>query len=406
MLEASKRGETRPPASTKVRHVKDSAALLPLPPVTPAYVELRSSDGRPETIAAIQRAERLLLEHRYDDAVAAIGGSFVPAVSSPDLALRVLFTESWAKMYLGQVDDAIATLERARALAEGRMFTDVDRAEAMFRLGCCRLKLGKVTNAISLFTESLSLSTRGGGVAADQLRARIFDWRSRCYQLQREWEAAQVDAERSLELAESIGDDRLAAHALMQCSLVAERSGDPLTARLYAERSRLLANQTGDRQTEARVLNNLGGLSFLLGEPEAAFVHLKESFALSLELGNKADAAQAVSSLAQVHLRCGAPLLAEEQARHALLLFDGRDDYLDERGNAHLVLGRALLQQERRDEAMSEFAAAEWLYEKLSSPSHVAACWLAQADACRDNDVDAALTLYRRAAEALQDFRF
>ena len=50
--------------------------------------------------------------------------------------------------------------------------------------------------------------------------------------------------------------------------------------------------------------------------------HLTESFGLSLEIGNHADAAQAVSSLAQVHLRCGAPQLAEEQARHALTILD------------------------------------------------------------------------------------
>ena len=136
----------------------------------------------------------------------------------------------------------------------------------------------------------------------------------------------------------------------------------------------------GDRQTEARILNNLGGLSFLLGEPEVAVAYLKESFALSLEIGNDADAAQAVSSLAQVHLRCGAPQLAEEQARHALSILAEREDYVDERGNVHLVLGRALLEQARDDEAMKEFAAAEWLFESLGSASHVAAAWIAQGD--------------------------
>ena len=80
--------------------------------------------------------------------------------------------------------------------------------------------------------------------------------------------------------------------------------------------------------------------------PEPAVAYIKQAFALFLEIGNDADAAQAVSSLAQIHLRLGAPILAEEQARHALSILDGRDDYLEERGNAHLVLGRALLGQE------------------------------------------------------------
>jgi tetratricopeptide (TPR) repeat protein len=193
----------------------------------------------------------------------------------------------------------------------------------------------------------------------------------------------------------------------MQCSLVAERRGHPKVARLYAERARSLAEETGDRQTEARVLNNLGGLSYLLGEPEQAVGYLKDAFAVALEVGNEADSAQAVSSLAQVHLRSGAPQLAEEQARHALAILAGRDDYLDELGNAHLVLGRALLEQDRDGEALTELAAAEWAFESFGSSSHVAAAWIAQADAYRRaQDTDAAMTLYRRAAEALQDFNF
>jgi tetratricopeptide (TPR) repeat protein len=193
----------------------------------------------------------------------------------------------------------------------------------------------------------------------------------------------------------------------MQCSLVAERRQDPLLGRFYAERARALAVESGDRQTEARLLNNLGGLSFLLAEPEKAVGYLTESFGLALEIGNLADAAQAVSSLAQVHLRCGAPQLAEEQARHALSLLEGRDDYRDERGNAHLVLGRALLEQARDDEAMTEFAAAEWLFEAIGSVSHLAAAWMAQGDTYREaGDLEAATTLFRRAAESLQDINF
>jgi len=134
---------------------------------------------------------------------------------------------------------------------------------------------------------------------------------------------------------------------------------------------------------------------------------LKESFAIALEVGNSADAAQAVSSLAQVHLRCGAPQLAEEQARHALAILDERADYVDERGNVRLVLGRALLEQERTGEALEEFAEAERLFQSLGSAGHVAAAWLAQGDLRHgQGDLEAAALLFRRAAEALQDFNF
>jgi tetratricopeptide (TPR) repeat protein len=387
--------------------MEGSAALQALPPVTPSFVHETVDHARRSVDADLDGVDDLLDEHRYVDALAALNDIDVPRSSAPDLVLRVLFAESWARMYLGELELADAVAERARSLSEGRMFTDADRAEALFRLGCCRRKRGKVTNAISLLGSALALAARGGGLRTLRLSAEILEWRSSCHQVQRDWEAAQADAERSLELAEDLRDDRAASHALLQCSLVAERRGDALTARLYAERAHALADETGDRQLAARALNNLGGLCFLLDEPENAVAHLKDAFGRSLELGNDADAAQAVSSLAQVHLRCGAPQLAEEQARHALSLLAERDDYLDERGNAHLVLGRALLEQERDDEAMREFGAAEWLFERFGSSSYVAAAWTAQADAYRRaGDHEAALDLYRRAVEALQDFRF
>ena len=82
------------------------------------------------------------------------------------------------------------------------------------------------------------------------------------------------------------------------------------------------------------MLNNLGGLNYLLGKPEDAIDYLKRAFSVALEVGSEPDAAQAVSSLAQVHLGAGDWTLAEEQARHALELLEGRPDFLDEVGNA------------------------------------------------------------------------
>ena len=115
----------------------------------------------------------------------------------------------------------------------------------------------------------------------------------------------------------------------------------------------------------------------------------------------------AVSSLAQVHLRTGNVDQAEEQARHALRLLDGRVDWLDEIGNAQLVLGRALLEQGRLDEAEEQFRAADATFEQYTSVSHRAASWVALGDlATRRGDDREAAHLYRRAAEALQDFRF
>jgi tetratricopeptide (TPR) repeat protein len=335
-----------------------------------------------------------------------LGNVHVSAVSAPDLALRTLRCEGWSRLYLGELDAAAAAFERARAIAEAPVFTDVDRAESVFCLGAVRFVLGKTSNAISLLSVAVALA-EDGGLAGERVRASALEWRARCFILQREWESAQADAERTLEIAESIGDARLIALATMQCSLIADRRGNPRLAIFYAEQALQLAVESGDRRVEARLLNNLGSFKFLIGDAASAIALMKQSFALSLEMGNLADAAQAVSSLAQVHLRSGAPILAEEQARHALTVLAGRDDYVDERGNVHLVLGRALLAQGRTDEAMAELSFAESLFERLGATSQLAAAWIAQGDAFRTGgDIDAAATLYRRAAAALQDFNF
>jgi tetratricopeptide (TPR) repeat protein len=99
--------------------------------------------------------------------------------------------------------------------------------------------------------------------------------------------------------------------------------------------------------------------------------------------------------------------MAEEQSRHALELLATRPDFLDEIGNAQIVLGRSLLEQDRLDEAEQAFAQAELSLSQLSSASHRAVAWTAQGDlASRRGDDSTAAGLYRRAAEALQDVRF
>ena len=101
------------------------------------------------------------------------------------------------------------------------------------------------------------------------------------------------------------------------------------------------------------------------------------------------------------------PELAEEQARHALRILGDRDDLLDELGGANLALGRALLVQDRLDEAASAFAHAESAFDQLGSASHRAAAWMAQGDlAAKSGDDANASRLYRRAAEILQDLKF
>jgi tetratricopeptide (TPR) repeat protein len=367
-----------------------------------------SADQRGRVEAVLSRAEALIEAGQEPEAIEEFENvrSAVLATGVQELQVRALVGESRARMRGGDVREAIELLQRARTLAEAPGFSDVERAEVLFRLGVCRYMLSSIQTALGLFNEALALA-EGSGLPCDQLRSNILGWRSRCYRRQRDLEGAREDVERALELAEGINDPRTVANIYFQASLVAERAGHWVLARTYAERAKAQYEEVADRRNIGRLLNNLGGLNFLLGKPDEAISFLKDAFRVALDLGNDGEAAQAVSSLAQVHLRTGEIALAEEQARHALELLEGRVDFLDEIGNAQLVLGRSLLEQERLDEAEQAFAAADASFEQLSSISHRAAAWVARGDlAARRGDDRAAAHLYRKAAEALQDVRF
>jgi hypothetical protein len=108
--------------------------------------------------------------------------------------------------------------------------------------------------------------------------------------------------------------------------------------------------------------------------------------------------------------RCSsAPIGRARRANaHAALAFlSGRVDFLEEIGNAQLVVAKS------HSAELDVTAAAEWLdhaertFTELGSTSHLAAVCIARGDLARKNgDCNDAAELYRHAAESLQDFHF
>ena len=367
-----------------------------------------ATDERARLEGALTRAEALYEAQDDEEAVEAFEPlpAAARATGVPELQVRALAGSGLAKMRTGNHRAALGLLNEAREIAEAESFSDVERADVMFWLGCCRYQLSSTQTALALFNEALGLAERSG-LPCDALKANILSWRSRCWQRQRDFEAARDDVEQALELARGVDDLRTIGAAFFQASLIADREGHWVLARNYAARAREAYARLADQVHVSQLTNNLGGLNFLLGKTDEAVELLKESFAIALDLGRDADAGRAVSSLAQVHLRTGELDQAEAQARQALELLAGRVDYVDEVGSAQLVLGRALLEQGRLDEAEEAFVAAEAAYGELGSGSHRAAAWIARGDlAARRGDHERAAELYRTAAETLQDVRF
>lgn len=370
------------------------------------YLEHGVSSGdyvRAEALVA--KMEALVTGKRYGEAVEAATG-FVPSPEAPELELRALLADGWARMYEGDLRAALDRFERARELAATPGMGPVELADALFRLACCRYKLSSIGIAIGLFDEALEVVEKSG-LPCDRLRVDILGWRSRCRRRQRDWVSARDDVERALELAQGLDDAELEANTLFQASLICEREGNWLRARRLAEQARDLYEQLDDRVNVGRQLNNLGGFEFLLGNTAKAIERLQQAHELADRIGSTPDAAQALCSLAEVELSEREYADAEEHARASVALLDGRDDFLDVLGTAQLRLGKALVAQGRLVEAETALAAAEDTLAQLSSASHLAAVWSVQGElALARDDAAEAARLYRRATETLQDFRF
>jgi len=351
-------------------------------------------------------AERLTDYNEHDAALEQLDELLPLTRRFPALALRHKMASAWAEMYRGRLDEAADLLAHADTIVQSPLFDAADRADVLFRQGCVALKRTEVADATALFTRALETNARSARPST-VLAANVLNWRSRCHQLRRDWDAAARDAEGSLELALDAGDDRARANALFQSSLVAERQRQWLLARFYAEQALELYRVQGDTLSTARILNNLGGIDFLLGDISAAERTLAEAAAVAAEASSEADVAQATSSLAQVLLHSGRPGEARVHALGAIELLTGRIDFVDELGNAQLVVAKSFAAEADVAAASDWLGHAEQTFDAHGSASQLAAVWIARGDLARSTGgLDAAAELYRRAAEALQDFHF
>jgi tetratricopeptide (TPR) repeat protein len=402
---------TAPSGALRVRPVTAAAHAFEAPPlVAPvSYGPLAAVRAAAPISALEQRlaeAERVAERNDHVGALQQLDELWSDVRHEPALALRHRLAASWAEMYAGRLDRAAELLAQAESVTNAPTVDAAERAEVLYRLGCIALKTADVAEAIALFTRALETNQRSAR-PSDLLTAHVLEWRSRCYQFGRDWGAALRDAERSLELATSLGDELAQAHALFQASNVAERQRQWLLARCYAEQALELYRKHGDVRATAKILNNLGGIDFLLGNVDAAERTLEDAAMAAAEAGSDADVAQAVSSLAQVFLRTGRAQEARVRAQRAVEILEGRPDYLDELGNAQLIVAKALAEEGDAANATGWLDSAEHSFTTLGSTSHLAMTWVARGDLARSGgEVETAAELYRNAAEALQDWHF
>ena len=375
--------------------------LVDLPPVTTLALV---PDYLPSD--ALADADALIGESRFDEALERLDDAWPEVQAHPTLALRHQLAQSWAEMYRGNLEQADEILQRAQRIAQLPQFDAAVRAEVLYRRGCVAFKQTDIARATELFTRALE-TNEWAPQPRTLLAANAYEWRSRCHQFRRDWDAAARDAERALELAYEVGDELCQAHALFQVSLVAERRRDWLFARFNAERALALYERHGDMLATARILNNLGGIEFLLGNVGEAEAYLLRATESASRAESDPDLAQAVNSLAQVYLRTGRPAEARARAQRAVEILAGRTDFREELGNAQLVVAESLSAEGNADGARDWVDAAEETFTSIDSTSHLANAWIARGDVERaSSEIDAAAAWYRRAATTLADVHF
>ena len=121
-----------------------------------------STDERSRIETFLARAEALTQANKCAEAIEQIEDvkTAVLVTASPELEVRLLAVEAWARQDIGDVREAIELLARAGSLAEGQNFSDVDRADILFRLGVCRYKLSSVATAVGRVDEALNHAER------------------------------------------------------------------------------------------------------------------------------------------------------------------------------------------------------------------------------------------------------
>src|SRR5436190_17100453 len=123
-----------------------------------------SADQRAKAETILARADALLEEHEFDTAIGEYAKA-LPAVlgtGSVELRVRSLNGEAMARVQVDDVKGALALLAESRALVEREEFSDIDRAQVLYRLGVCRYMLSSISTAVSLFNEALTLAERSG----------------------------------------------------------------------------------------------------------------------------------------------------------------------------------------------------------------------------------------------------
>jgi DNA-binding SARP family transcriptional activator/tetratricopeptide (TPR) repeat protein len=178
-------------------------------------------------------------------------------------------------------------------------------------------------------------------------------------------QGCRADAERALELAAELGDQRLVTaaniHLGSALSLLAEH--DPAIRRLRDAVEG--ADYTGDLLLRSQALSNCAEAEKRAGRFLDAIAHQLQSLMIDRELGDDSYTVMSLHNLAELNLRIGAPTAAERYAWAAIDLATSRE-FVAQEGVLRLTLARVLRAKGCFDDARQQLALTLRLSERTN----------------------------------------
>jgi tetratricopeptide (TPR) repeat protein len=271
----------------------------------------------------------------------------------------------------GEINQAAAyTLEAARRLITitanygrseqllKRMLASPIRAEYRPRLmrwlGSAYEKQNRFSESLNAYQECLASANEDQAVQAFALGGK--SWVEFC---QGEYEQAEQDASRGVEIGRAIGDLSAASSNLMNLAILASSQGQYEQAVTYYHECLELDRQVGNRHGMARALNNWGIAAMYKGDYDAAQSHLQASLSMDRELGNRHGMAGALTNLGIVANEQGQYEQAIAYNQQSLDLYRqigyryGIANALDNLGGAEIYAGRYPAAEAHLEESLS-----------------------------------------------------
>lgn len=263
---------------------------------------------------------------------------------------------------------AIAHLGRAlQAAAELDEPREAERLEAHETLGEVLTIVGQYDEALEHLEKARVLvEARSPSSERERRQADLFGKTAGAYEAKGEYKAAFSWLEEGLNLPRVEGQIE-EAQLYMMGARVFHRQGDNDQATIWCRRGLMIAQQVGNVEgREVLAWSNylLGGLLGRFGDLDTAVQHCQQSFALYEELDNLWGQAQAQTNLAITYYDQDAWGLAAEHYQAAMEIV-GQIGYAEGQARVATNLGEIYLKQGNLDAAREQYQAALDIVERL-----------------------------------------